>query len=206
MEKNSTDKRMLGVAVPVGALRGNSSMGVGEFPDLAGFACLCRKMKIKLIQILPVNDTGYESSPYSSLTAFGLHPLYLRIEDLEEYDESNSTVKTESVQNKNNTTSAKSENTSSNVQTQNNSNFNIPGRFPQASERLLSANDLSGLNESDLKIMRNEIFARHGYIFQTNDMKNHFQNQVWYRPLSNNVNSKLTNIENKNIALIRRYE
>jgi 4-alpha-glucanotransferase len=33
---------------------------------------------------LPVNDTGYESSPYSALTAFALHPLYLRIGDLPE--------------------------------------------------------------------------------------------------------------------------
>jgi 4-alpha-glucanotransferase len=60
-------------------------MGVGEFPDLADFAGLCKTMGLGLIQLLPVNDTGYESSPYSSLTAFGLHPLYLRIEDLEEF-------------------------------------------------------------------------------------------------------------------------
>jgi 4-alpha-glucanotransferase len=60
-------------------------MGVGEFPDLADFAGFCTKAGLGLIQLLPVNDTGYESSPYSSLTAFGLHPLYLRIEDLEEF-------------------------------------------------------------------------------------------------------------------------
>jgi 4-alpha-glucanotransferase len=57
---------------------------VGEFPDLAEFALLCKQMGIGLIQILPVNDSGYESSPYSALTAFALHPLYLRIGDLPE--------------------------------------------------------------------------------------------------------------------------
>jgi 4-alpha-glucanotransferase len=31
-----------------------------------------------------VNDTGYESSPYSALTAFALHPLYIRLADMEE--------------------------------------------------------------------------------------------------------------------------
>jgi 4-alpha-glucanotransferase len=41
-------------------------------------------MGVGLIQILPVNDTGYDSSPYSSVTAFALHPLYLRIGDLPE--------------------------------------------------------------------------------------------------------------------------
>jgi 4-alpha-glucanotransferase len=78
-EKRGFDTRLTGVVVPVGALRGRGGMGVGEFPDLADFAGLCKTMGLGLIQLLPVNDTGYESSPYSSLTAFGLHPLYLRI-------------------------------------------------------------------------------------------------------------------------------
>jgi 4-alpha-glucanotransferase len=76
--------RLLGAVVPVGALRGSKPAAVGEFPDLAEFALLCKKMKIGLIQLLPVNDSGLESSPYSSLTAFALHPLYLRIGDLPE--------------------------------------------------------------------------------------------------------------------------
>ncbi|AEF85120.1 4-alpha-glucanotransferase (Amylomaltase)(Disproportionating enzyme) (D-enzyme) [Treponema primitia ZAS-2] len=77
-------ERLIGVAVPVGALRGEQSIGVGEFPDLVEFAELCITMGVELIQILPVNDTGYESSPYGSLTAFALNPLYLRIGDLGE--------------------------------------------------------------------------------------------------------------------------
>ena len=85
MKQQTDKKRLTGVVIPVGALRGKGSMGVGEFPDLADFALLCKKMGLGLIQILPVNDTGYESSPYSSLTAFGLNPLYLRIEELDEY-------------------------------------------------------------------------------------------------------------------------
>jgi 4-alpha-glucanotransferase len=77
-------KRLIGVVVPVGALRGKGGIGVGEFPDLVEFARLCKKMNVGLIQILPVNDTGYESSPYSALTAFGLNPVYLRIADIAE--------------------------------------------------------------------------------------------------------------------------
>jgi 4-alpha-glucanotransferase len=81
------NKRLIGVVVPVGALRGKEGIGVGEFPDLVEFARLCKKMDVGLIQILPVNDTGYESSPYSALTAFGLNPIYLRISDLAEASE-----------------------------------------------------------------------------------------------------------------------
>ena len=84
MNKAITEKRLIGTVVPVGALRGRHSIGVGEFLDLIEFADLCKKMGIGLIQILPVNDTGYESSPYSALTAFALHPLYLRLGDLPE--------------------------------------------------------------------------------------------------------------------------
>ena len=76
--------RLIGVVVPVGALRGSKPGAVGEFPDLGEFALLCKKMSIGLIQLLPVNDTGYESSPYFSLTSVALHPLYLRIGDLPE--------------------------------------------------------------------------------------------------------------------------
>jgi 4-alpha-glucanotransferase len=79
-----TKTRLLGTVVPIGALRGSTPTAVGEFPDLAEFALLCKKMNIDLIQLLPVNDTGYQSSPYFSLTAFALHPLYLRIGDLPE--------------------------------------------------------------------------------------------------------------------------
>ncbi|MDR0377613.1 MAG: 4-alpha-glucanotransferase [Spirochaetaceae bacterium] len=83
-QTKSAGKRLIGTVIPVGALRSNKSIGVGEFPDLVEFAELCVKMGIGLIQILPVNDTGYESSPYSALTVFALHPLYLRIGDLPE--------------------------------------------------------------------------------------------------------------------------
>jgi 4-alpha-glucanotransferase len=60
-------------------------MGVGEFPDLEEFARFCKKINVGLIQILPVNDTGYWSSPYFSLTAFALNPIYIRLEALDEF-------------------------------------------------------------------------------------------------------------------------
>ncbi|MDR0637685.1 MAG: 4-alpha-glucanotransferase [Spirochaetaceae bacterium] len=72
-------KRRVGAAVPLGALRGKDSIGVGEYPDLAEFAGLCARAGVTLIQLLPVNDTGYESSPYSSISAFALNPLYIKI-------------------------------------------------------------------------------------------------------------------------------
>jgi 4-alpha-glucanotransferase len=77
-------EKKLGVAVPVGALRGQDSAGAGEFLDLVEFARLCVQAGVGLIQLLPVNDTGYESSPYSALSAFALNPLYIKLTCLEE--------------------------------------------------------------------------------------------------------------------------
>ena len=84
MAQSKTASRLIGTAIPVGALRSEKSIGVGEFADLAEFGALCVKMGIELVQLLPVNDTGYQSSPYSALTAFGLNPIYIRIGDLPE--------------------------------------------------------------------------------------------------------------------------
>lgn len=82
----------------------------------------------------------------------------------------------------------------------------IPGRFPQTSERYLTSNDLIGLTQWDLKIMRNEIYARHGYIFQKDDMRQYFTSQSWYQPLYNNVDAQLSAIEKSNIYLIKDFE
>ena len=76
-------RRLTGVVVPVSALRGARSLGVGEFLDLIELADFCERSHIGLIQLLPVNDSGFQSSPYSALSAFALHPLYLRLEEVE---------------------------------------------------------------------------------------------------------------------------
>ena len=123
--------------------------------------------------------------------------------DIVNTSNANSPVKEETKVTTTTPSIAKSENQNIN---QNNSGSSIFGRFPQASERLLTASDLQGLSKYDLKIMRNEIFARHGYIFQTNEMKNYFQNQSWYTPKYRDVSSLLSNIEQKNVVLIQRYE
>jgi 4-alpha-glucanotransferase len=79
--------RGAGVAMPVFSLRGAKSLGVGEFADLKPLADWAKGVGLKLIQILPVNDTTSshdwkDSYPYSAISVSALHPLYLRIDDL----------------------------------------------------------------------------------------------------------------------------
>ena len=75
---------LTGALVPVASLRSAHSCGVGEFADLPELGRWCRTVGLEVIQILPVNDTGGESSPYSALSAFALHPIYLRLSDIPE--------------------------------------------------------------------------------------------------------------------------
>jgi len=80
-----TDTRVTGVLVPLAGLRSRHSMGCGEYADLVPLGQWCAGRGLQLIQLLPVNDSGSQSSPYSALSANALHPIYVRITDLPEY-------------------------------------------------------------------------------------------------------------------------
>lgn len=73
-----------GVAIPVFSLRSEKGLGVGEFNDLKLMVDWAKEVGLKLIQILPINDTTAtytkaDSYPYAAISAFALHPLYLHL-------------------------------------------------------------------------------------------------------------------------------
>ena len=77
--------RVAGVVVPVFSLRSDTSYGVGDFGDLRRMVDWAVLTGMKVIQILPVNDTttshGWSDSyPYNIVSAFALHPHYLDLE------------------------------------------------------------------------------------------------------------------------------
>lgn len=76
-----------------------------------------------------------------------------------------------------------------------------------ASTTLLKKEDVENMYKRDLEIMRNAIYARHGYSFKNREMRDFFDQYVtWYIPVSIDVSKDLTEIEKKNIELIKRYE
>ena len=56
------------------------------------------------------------------------------------------------------------------------------GRWPETSIYLVRPDDLLHFSASDLRLMRNEIYARHGYIFNDQNLQGYFSSQPWYRP------------------------
>ena len=69
-----------GVAVPLFSLRSKNSIGIGEYLDLIPFAQWSKLCDFNVIQLLPVNDTGAEASPYSARSAFALNPVFINIQ------------------------------------------------------------------------------------------------------------------------------
>lgn len=81
--------RAAGVVVPVFALRSEHSFGVGDFGDLRRLVDWALLTGLKVIQLLPVNDTTtdgrwHDSYPYNIVSCFALHPHYLDLEQMGE--------------------------------------------------------------------------------------------------------------------------
>ena len=81
-----------GVAVPVFSLKSSSNFGIGEFLDLKLLADWCNKVGLKMIQILPINDTRTDGSwdnsyPYKAISTKALHPIYLNLDKMGQLDD-----------------------------------------------------------------------------------------------------------------------
>ena len=71
---------------------------------------------------------------------------------------------------------------------------------------LLNNTYLSQFPRHKLRYMRNEILARKGYRFQSDDLRHYFEAQSWYRPVADNNSIKLNIIEQANVQLIKSAE
>ena len=72
--------RAAGVCVPVFALRSAESWGIGDFGDLKRMVDWAASVGLRVVQLLPVNDTTAshtwaDSYPYNALSVFALNPL-----------------------------------------------------------------------------------------------------------------------------------
>ncbi|MBF4493544.1 YARHG domain-containing protein [Flavobacterium sp. JLP] len=75
-----------------------------------------------------------------------------------------------------------------------------------SSTKKLKESDLKNLKKIDLEILRNTIFARHGFSFKTKTVRQFFDSVEWYIPVSTNVDNQLTAVEKENIAILKRFE
>lgn len=75
-------ERRAGVLTPLFSIYSSDSIGIGEFSDLRLLADWCKKTGISIIQLLPLNDTGFNFRPYDADSTFALDPMYLSLDRL----------------------------------------------------------------------------------------------------------------------------
>lgn len=78
--------------------------------------------------------------------------------------------------------------------------------IPNITQRELTYEDLKDLPAEELALARNEIYARHGYVFESEEYNQYFSSKSWYNPNSDFNSSELSEIELHNVAFIKEYE
>ena len=81
---------------------------------------------------------------------------------------------------------------------------NDGGYYHITSSRLLTEEDIKGKTKHELRIMRNEIYARHAYIFKDPILRDYFMQKSWYKPTT--ISVTFNDIEQYNVRFIQLHE
>lgn len=85
-ENKVVNSRSTGILIPLSAMRSANDWGCGDLGSLKSWLGFLGKQGIKVLQILPINETDpSENCPYSALSTYAIDPIYLSINDIEEY-------------------------------------------------------------------------------------------------------------------------
>ena len=87
----------------------------------------------------------------------------------------------------------------------------IPRRYSTTKSkkktRTSSRNDIKYLDAGQIRVLKNSIYARHGYIFKDSNLRAYFNSQWWYRGWRSTVPSSAFNrYENANINFLKQYD
>src|ERR1043166_3053074 len=75
----SQEKKIAGVLVPLFALRGEDDLGIGDIGALREFIDWVAQIGFKLVQLLPINETGAATSPSNAVRATAIEPTTLHL-------------------------------------------------------------------------------------------------------------------------------
>lgn len=78
--------------------------------------------------------------------------------------------------------------------------------LPDSNSRILEASGLSGMTKDQLRIARNEIYARYGWLFEDQELQSYFNTTAWYVPAENVDDSILSDVERANKDVIVEAE
>ena len=75
----SPEKKIAGVLVPLFALRGEKDLGIGDLGALREFIDWIAEIGFTLVQLLPINETGADNSPYNAISSMAIEPTTLHL-------------------------------------------------------------------------------------------------------------------------------
>lgn len=86
--------------------------------------------------------------------------------------------------------------------------YDPSSRYDWLSYRLATYDDISNMSRYEIKVMKNSIYARHHYAFQTSAMINHFSRKSWYNGYLSmgEASASFNSTERKNVEFLKRYE
>ena len=102
------------------------------------------------------------------------------------------------------TTTETSTSTESNVTAEHGRYFTVED-YDWMSYEYVSGEDIYMLTNEQIDLLRNYIYAKHGYIFKTDYYYRYFSQFRWYRPRYKNVDNMLNKYERKNVLFLRQY-
>ncbi|HZR78812.1 MAG TPA: 4-alpha-glucanotransferase, partial [Chthoniobacterales bacterium] len=75
----SPEKKIAGILAPLFGLRSENDLGIGDVAVLREFVDWAAQVGFKIVQLLPINETGADNSPYNAISALAIEPttLYL---------------------------------------------------------------------------------------------------------------------------------
>src|SRR5579863_8630352 len=76
---DSAYPRLAGMLLPVFALRHDMDFGIGDTEAVRQAISFCAEQKMGLLQLLPINETGDDNSPYNAISSVALDPVYLTL-------------------------------------------------------------------------------------------------------------------------------
>jgi len=83
----------------------------------------------------------------------------------------------------------------------------LPGELlPMSDDRPLTERDIDRLTNWELTLARDEIFARHGRVFQNAHIRRHFEEMTWYAPDKDYDDANLSVLERENADYILKYQ
>ncbi len=77
--KLTPETKIAGILAPLFALRTESDLGIGDLEGLRQFIEWSGRIGFRLVQLLPINETGGDNSPYNAVSSRALDPTTLHL-------------------------------------------------------------------------------------------------------------------------------